>query len=154
MLKDYIQDLKTGFMTPGPAFVSTIRDAGVTVQQKVDFLEAFKKTFNFSKAAKLVGCTRSELTAQFEGDVEFYKAYRRAVESVCDQAESNLLDLSKRNPTACFGILKAYRPGIWGDKKDSGNAGKSEDKLKGLLDEMKKDGKLLDVKESDNAGRE
>jgi len=144
ILKDYIQDLKTGFLTPGPAFVGT----GVTAEQKTTFLESFRKTANFSKAAKVVGCSRADITAQFEGDLQFYKSYKYAVEAICDQAESNLFELSKRNPTACFGLLKAYRPGIWADKKDSGNAGNSTDKLKGLLEEMKKDGKLVDVKES------
>ena len=139
-MKGYIQDPQTGYLTPEPLFTGT----GFTALQKVTFIETFRKTGNLSKSAKMCGVSRKIITEQFEFDIEFYKAYRFAVESLCDQVEENLLALSKRNPTACFGFLRAYRKGIWTDGKQTDQAA-STDKLKGLLDELKKDGKLIDV---------
>lgn len=137
-MKDYILDYKTGYLTPGPGCIG----ASFNAAQKVMFLEAFAETANFSKAAKLVGVTRNMVTAHFEGDMAFYQAYRNTVEKLCDDMEGNLFRMAQKTPVAAFGFLKAYRRSIWGDAKQQGNdTTKSTDKLKDLIEEIKKEEK-------------
>lgn len=136
-INDYSVDAKTGYLTPKPLCT----DPSFNADQKVMFLESFAETANFTKAAKLVGASRALVTAHFEFDLAFYKAYQQTVDKLCDQVEGNLFKMAEKTPVAAFGFLKAYRKGIWGDAKQGQDAGKAQDKLKGLLEELKKEEK-------------
>lgn len=139
----YEIDKATGFLTP---MIENFPN-GFSAKMKVTFLESFKKSANMTKSCNLVGVTRQMVQTHIEQDSAFGFAYRAAVDALCDEAEENLHKMTKRNPTACFGFLRAYRPHIWNDKKALEITGAPGDKLKGLLDDLKKEGRLLDVKD-------
>ena len=137
-ISEYRLDPKTGYLTPGPAVVG----ASFNADQKVMFLESFAETGNFSKAAKFVGVTRPMVTQHFEADLAFYQAYRATVEKLCDDMEGNLVRMAQKTPVAAFGFLRAYRRSVWGDaKQQATDTSKSSDKLKDLLEDIKKEEK-------------
>jgi predicted DNA-binding protein YlxM (UPF0122 family) len=120
----------------------------LTDKQKETFLEAFKKTANMSKAARLAGVDRRTVGNAIEQDTDFYMKYRDAVEELCDDREESLFQQGRHNMAAAFGFLKAYRGHIWADKRVVEQINGSQDKLKGLLDQLKKEDKLIDVKDT------
>lgn len=142
-MQNYVVDPATGFLTPGPLNPND----GFTAKQKETFLAAFKKTANISACAKMVGIERGTVHNHLERDPMFYKAYRDAIEALCDEREAAIYKTGKFNPTAAIMFLKAYRPHIWNEKRLVEHSGAPSGHLKGLLEELKKDGKLIDVKE-------
>lgn len=136
-ISDYMIDPKTGYLTPK----LTCTDPSFNADQKAMFLDTFAETANFSKAAKLVGVTRHLVNQHFEMDIAFYKSFRDTVDKLCDEVEGNLFKMAKKTPVAAFGFLKAYRKSVWGDGKQGGDASKANEKLKGLLEEIKKEEK-------------
>lgn len=142
-MQNYVVDPNTGFLTPHPIDPNN----GFTAKQKETFLAAFKRTANISASAKMVGVTRSLVNDHLERDPMFYKAYREAVEALCDEREAAIYKTGKFNPTAAIMFLKAFRPHIWNEKRLVEHSGAASNSLKGLLEELKKDGKLIDVKE-------
>lgn len=126
-------DKETGFLTPKPN--SKIKN-GFTATQKTEWLKIFRQTANRGKACDLVGISRSVLNDHLNGDQAFGKAKQVIVDSICDDMEQCLFELAKRNPTAAFGILKAYRPNIWKDTyRDKGP--RKEERLKNLIKTLK-----------------
>lgn len=129
-------DKKTGF----------IDDAGFSAHQKGIVLDIYRKTANLTKAAKTAGVTRHLVVSTFEQDQAFYMAYRAVMEELCDDREETLYLNGRHNVTAAIIFLKNLRPQTWADKPLPALAN-GGDKLKGLLDELKKDNKLIDVKD-------
>jgi len=126
-------DAKTGFLTPKPD--SRIKN-GFTATQKTEWLKIFRQTANRGKACDLVGISRWTLNNHLNGDQAFGKAKQVIVESICDDMEQALFELAKRNPTAAFGILRAYRPNVWkSDRKEQGP--RKEERLKNLIKTLK-----------------
>ena len=136
-MKDYSIDSKTGYLTPDVLCTDRFK---FTAEQKTCFLDIFTETGNFTKAAKLVGITRETVTKHFEGDVAFYKAYQAAIDQLCDEMEENVVRMAKKTPVAAFAFLKAYRKGVWSDGKGQ-PTDKAHEKLKNLLEEIKKEDK-------------
>ena len=129
-------DQKTGFLTPK----SNCRvKNGFTASQKVEWLKFFRSSANYGSACKLVGTDRSTVRDHLKGDTKFGQEHKKAVEDICDDMEQCLFELAKRNPTAAFGVLKAYRPKIWRERYVEKGPNKDE-RLKGLLDSIKSEG--------------
>ena len=143
--KYYTTDPETGFLTKAPN-----RSVGITSLQKKDFLEIFKKNANFTKACKMAGIDKHTICDHFQFDAAFYRAYRDAVDELCDEREESLFAMGKHNVTAAFGFLKAFRPHIWNERKIIEQKDPSKEKLNSLLEVLEKEkkaGKLLDVKD-------
>lgn len=128
-------DPKTGFLTPKP---NTRIKNGVTAAQKVEFLKAFRASFNKGKAAKIAGISAVTLNDHLKGDSKFAAAYAETVEAICDDCEEALFAFVHKNPTAAFGILKAYRGKIWRERFVEKGPTKDE-RLKGLIQTLKED---------------
>jgi hypothetical protein len=140
----YDIDKATGFMT-----AKNPDKAWLTVQQKLDFLKAFTETANFTEAAKMAGVSAHTFRSHMHVDPVFYKRYREAVDTICDNMEASLYKMGKHNVTAAFGILRAFRPNIWNEKRiiAAEGGGTKVDRLKGVLDQLKVEGALIDLKE-------
>ena len=130
-------DSKTGFLTPKPT--AKIKN-GFTAQQKVEWLEAFKSTFNFSKASTQVGVVNKTVRDHINGDDKFGQAYKEAKNYVADECQEALYKFIHKNPTAAFGILKALKPEMWKDNYKAPGPNK-EARLKGIIDAMKEEDK-------------
>ena len=126
-------DPETGFLTPKKD--AHVRN-GFTAAQKTEWLLVFRRSANFGKASDAVGINRRTVHDHLNGDQKFKTAKQAVVESICDDMEESLFLLAKRNPTAAFGILKAYRGRIWREKFQEREPNK-EEKLKGLLNTIK-----------------
>ena len=133
-------DPKTGFLTPKPT--SKIKN-GFTAQQKVEWLEVYKKTFNFSKASSIVGIGNNAVRDHINGDDKFKLAYKEAKDYVADACQEALYAFIHKNPTSAFGILKALRPQMWKDNYKAPEPNKAE-RLKGIIDAMKEESKNED----------
>ena len=123
-------DSKTGFLTPKPT--AKIKN-GFTAKQKVEWLEAYKNTFNFSKASTQVGIGNAAVRDHINGDDKFGQAYKEAKDFVADACQEALYNFIHKNPTAAFGILKAVRPEMWKDNYKEKGPNK-DDRLKGIID--------------------
>lgn len=131
---DYYEiDEATGFYTPKP---KTHIKNGFTAAQKTEFLRVFRASANFGKACEAVGVNRHTVTDHLKWDDKFKIEKKRVVEEICDDMEEALVALAHRNPTAAFGVLKAYRPAIWKEKYEEKGPNKDQ-RLKELFNAMK-----------------
>jgi len=127
---DYYEiDDKTGFYTLKSG---THIKNGFTAQQKVEFLKIFRSSANFGKACETIGVNRHTVTDHLRWDDKFKIEKKKAVEDICDDMEEALFTLAHRNPTAAFGVLKAYRPQIWKDRYEEKGPNKDQ-RLKDLF---------------------
>lgn len=138
---DYYEiDETTGFYTPKAT--SKVRNA-FSANQKVEFLRVFRASANFGKACDAIGVNRHTVNDHLKWDDKFKIEKKKVVEDICDDMEEALVALAHRNPTAAFGVLKAYRPQIWKDRYEEKGPNKDQ-RLKDLFSAMKED----DPKES------
>jgi len=128
-------DKETGFLTPKAD--AAIKN-GFTASQKTEYLKLFRSSANAGKASKAIGVDRATVADHRRGDKKFAIEYQKAIEDICDDMEQCLFELAKRNPTAAFGILKAYRGKIWKESYREKEPTKDE-KLKGLLKTLKEE---------------
>ena len=128
------RDPKTGFLVPKHTAGNLVQ-----LQEKLDFLTAFKESANFAKSAKMIGRSGKCIRSQFKIDSAFHAAYRDIIDELCDEREESLFKMGKHNVTAAFGFLKAFRPHIWNDRKIVEQKQHKEEKLKNLLDQMEDD---------------
>jgi len=126
-------DSETGFLTPKKS--AKLKNP-FTAPQKVLFLEAFRKSGNFGKAAKLIGVLSSTVRDHLAGDEKFKQAHRQVIDDICDDMEEALIAIAHRNPTAAFGVLRAYRGHIWKDNYKENGPNKSE-RLNQLIKDIK-----------------
>jgi len=141
---NYSKDPETGYLTVNEGC------RGITSQQKKEFIETFCKTANFGKSAKMVGMDAHTIRDHFKVDPLFHKAYRDSIELLCDEREESIFAMGKHNIAAAFGFLKAYRPGVWNERRIIESKNEETTKLKSLLDLLdkeKKDGNLIEAKE-------
>lgn len=125
-------DSKTGFLTPK---AKTRIKNGFTATQKTEWLQIFRKSANFGHACQVIGVGRSTVQDHLKGDLKFEQARKAVLDDICDDMEECLVTLAKHNPTAAFGVLKAYRGWIWKDNwKDPTT---KEERLQGLYNTMK-----------------
>lgn len=126
-------DDKTGFLTPKPS--SKLKN-GFTAPQKVEWLETYRTTFNFTKACNLCGTNTRTVHDHINGDDKFGIAYKEAKDAIADHCQEALLLFVHKNPTAAFGILKALRPMVWRENYQE-KGPRKEERLKNLLDAAK-----------------
>ena len=133
---DYYEiDETTGFYTPKRS--SKVKNA-FSANQKLEFLKAFRASANFGKACEAVGVNRHTAIDHLKWDDKFSIEKKRVVDEICDDMEEALFTIAHRNPTAAFGILKAYRPSIWKDSHIEKGPNKDA-RLKELFKSMNED---------------
>jgi hypothetical protein len=131
LVKDYVVDPKTGFLTPSPALVGP----GLNAAQKTLFISKFCSSFNFTKAAKQAQTDRATIQLHLSQDIAFQKAFQAAQDEILDEVEASLYSQSQRSPIAAMQLLKAKRSNDWVPNKKSEGSDKVSDKLKALIDE-------------------
>lgn len=135
---DYYQiDEATGFYTLKPG--SKLKN-GISAAQKTEFLRVFRASANFGKACEAIGVNRHTVQDHLKWDDKFKIEKKRVVEEICDDMEEALVAIAHRNPTAAFGVLKAYRPSIWREKYEEKGPNKDQ-RLKDLYSAMKEEDK-------------
>ena len=133
---DYYEiDEKTGYYTPKGN--SRVKNA-FTAEQKVEFLKILRSSANFGRACDAVGVNRDTVKDHMKWDDKFGIEKKKVVENICDDMEEALVNLAHRNPTAAFGVLKAYRPSIWKDSYQEKGPNKDQ-RLKELFNAMNED---------------
>jgi len=135
----YEIDQVTGFLTPKKK--SHLKN-GFSATQKVEWLEVYSQSANFSKTCKLVGVSPRTVRDHFKGDDKFHMAYKAQQETFNHNVEETLyLAATKsKNVTAMFGWLRANYPKKYRESYVDKGPGKDE-RLKNILEQFKKEEK-------------
>ena len=90
----------------------------ITSDEKLQFLDTLRHTFNVSKAASAISRHRSSLYKLRQSDEDFAAAWDEVIEECLDELEEVVYQRALEGKQALYPIfvLKHRRPNRWGDR--------------------------------------
>ena len=90
----------------------------ISSEEKIQFLDTLRDTFNVSKAASAISRHRSSLYKLRQSDEDFAAAWDEVIEECLDELEGVVYQRALEGKQALYPIfvLKHRRPNRWGDR--------------------------------------
>lgn len=133
-IENGIVDPATGFMSFPPGGGKS----GFGPTEKMLFLENYKKTGNFSKAAGLVGISTRIIGGHLRVDKAFKAAYDDTLEAMVNELEQTMFERAKdpKGTLDRFGWLRAHKPGKYNPRPAPPQAETQTDRLENLFNKI------------------
>ena len=90
----------------------------ISSDERIQFLDTLRDTFNVSKSASAISRHRSSLYKLRQADEEFAAAWNEVIEECLDELEEVVYQRAREGKQALYPIfvLKHRRPDRWGDR--------------------------------------